>query len=79
MAASFWESTQRRFWMFSKEELTQMREKLCDEDPKLVQMYPLPNWKYLYIYFNQRKSSPSRSEYTSRLEIYLQCQRSPRD
>ncbi|KAK7949069.1 RNA polymerase II holoenzyme cyclin-like subunit [Apiospora aurea] len=54
MAASFWESTQRRYWMFSKEELAQMREKLCDEDPKLVQSYPLPDWKYLYIYFNQQ-------------------------
>ncbi|KAK8093682.1 RNA polymerase II holoenzyme cyclin-like subunit [Apiospora hydei] len=42
MAASFWESTQRRYWMFSKEELAQMREKLCDEDPKLVQSYPFP-------------------------------------
>ncbi|KAK7920257.1 RNA polymerase II holoenzyme cyclin-like subunit [Apiospora marii] len=54
MAASFWDSTQRRFWMFSKEELAQMREKLCDEDQKLVQLYPLPDWKYLYIYFNQQ-------------------------
>ncbi|KAK8106898.1 RNA polymerase II holoenzyme cyclin-like subunit [Apiospora kogelbergensis] len=77
MAASFWESTQRRFWMFSKEELAQMREKLCEEDPKLVQMYPLPDWKYLYIYFNQRKDvpfSPRLNGCVSSTRVLLQAQ-----
>lgn len=56
MAASFWESTQRRFWLFSKDELEQIREKLKDEDSALVQMFPLPEWRQLSIYFNQRRS-----------------------
>ncbi|KAK6826084.1 hypothetical protein PG987_013578 [Apiospora arundinis] len=76
MAASFWESTQRRFWMFSKEELAQMREKLCEEDPKLVQMYPLPDWKYLYIYFNQQiqrlgKRLSIRQQVIASAQIYI--------
>ncbi|KAK7978594.1 RNA polymerase II holoenzyme cyclin-like subunit [Apiospora saccharicola] len=76
MAASFWESTQRRYWMFSKEELAQMREKLCDEDPKLVQMYPLPDWKYLYIYFNQQivrlgKRLSVRQQIVATAQLYI--------
>ncbi|KAI1851642.1 hypothetical protein JX266_003104 [Neoarthrinium moseri] len=54
MAASFWQSTQRRFWIFSKDELEQIRGKLREEDQGLVQMFPLPEWRHLSIYFNQQ-------------------------
>ncbi|KAH8677521.1 cyclin domain-containing protein [Xylariales sp. PMI_506] len=54
MAASFWESTQRRYWLFSKEELEQIRGQINDEDQPLVQMFPLPEWRHLSIYFNQQ-------------------------
>ncbi|KAK0639219.1 cyclin-C [Cercophora newfieldiana] len=54
MAANFWESTQRRHWQFTKDELAAMRQKLEDEDPNLVQMYPLPHLRHLNIYFNQQ-------------------------
>lgn len=54
MAANFWESTQRRHWQFSKDELAAMRQKLDDEDPALVQMFPLPQLRHLNVYFNQR-------------------------
>ncbi|ORY64223.1 cyclin-C [Pseudomassariella vexata] len=54
MAASFWESTQRRFWIFSKEQLAELREKLEDDEHNLVQMFPLPEWRHLSIYFNQQ-------------------------
>ena len=54
MAANFWESTQRRHWQFSKDELATTRQKLDDEDPALVQMFPLPQLRHLNIYFNQR-------------------------
>jgi len=56
MAANFWESTQRRHWQFTKDELAAMRQKLEDEDPNLVQSYPLPHLRHLNIYFNQRTS-----------------------
>jgi hypothetical protein len=53
MAANFWESTQRRHWQFTREQLEDLRKKL--EDEELVQMYPLPALRHLSIYFNQRK------------------------
>jgi cyclin C len=55
MAASFWESTQRRFWIFTKDELERVREKLREDEQSLVQLFPLPEWRHLSIYFNQRE------------------------
>jgi cyclin-C len=57
MAANYWESTQRRFWQFSKQELAELRQKLEDEEQNLVQAYPLPQLRHLSIYFNQRQWS----------------------
>ncbi|KAM7220548.1 RNA polymerase II holoenzyme cyclin-like subunit [Rhypophila decipiens] len=54
MAANYWESTQRKHWQFTKDELAAMRQALEDEDPALVQMYPLPQLRHLNIYFNQQ-------------------------
>ncbi|KAI1471979.1 cyclin-like protein [Daldinia caldariorum] len=56
MAANYWESTQRRFWQFSKDELAQMRDELekSDQAQALVQMFPLPRRTHLNIYFNQQ-------------------------
>ncbi|KAI1353204.1 cyclin domain-containing protein [Xylaria sp. FL0043] len=54
MAANYWESTQRRHWQFSKDELAQMREKLEESEQSLVQMFPLPQRRHLNIYFNQQ-------------------------
>lgn len=55
MSANYWESTQRRFWQFSKEELAARRQKLEDENAELVRMFPLPQPRHMYIYFNQRE------------------------
>ncbi|KAI1428424.1 cyclin domain-containing protein [Xylaria sp. FL1777] len=54
MAANYWESTQRRNWQFSKDELAQMRERLEESEQSLVQMFPLPQRRHLNIYFNQQ-------------------------
>jgi len=54
MAANYWESTQRRYWQFTKAELARLREKLEDEDQNLVQAYPLPQLRHLSLYFNQQ-------------------------
>jgi len=56
MAANYWESTQRKFWQFTKEELAAIRQRLDDADKELVQMFPLPQMRHLNIYFNQRMS-----------------------
>ncbi|RDW75084.1 putative RNA polymerase II holoenzyme cyclin-like subunit [Coleophoma cylindrospora] len=54
MAASYWESSQRRFWTFSREQLDNVRQKLEEEDQNLVQSYPLPELRHLSFYFNQQ-------------------------
>lgn len=56
MAANYWESTQRRHWQFTRQELEDLRKKLEDEDQNLVQMYPLPHVRHLSIFINQRKT-----------------------
>jgi hypothetical protein len=55
MAANYWESTQRRHWQFTKPQLAELRQKLEDEEPNLVQSFPLPQIRHLSIYFNLRK------------------------
>ena len=55
MAANYWESTQRRCWQFSKQELAELREKLEVEEENLVKTFPLPQLRHLSIYFNQRE------------------------
>jgi len=54
MAANYWESTQRKNWQFSREQLEDRRRMLEEEDQSLVQMYPLPQLRHLSIYFNQQ-------------------------
>ncbi|KAK3387274.1 cyclin-C [Podospora didyma] len=55
MAASFWDSTQRRHWLYTREELAAIRYKLEEEDPtSLTHTFPLPDLRHLNIYFNQQ-------------------------
>ena len=56
MAANYWDSSQRKHWQFTKEQLSSMRQRLEDEDPGLVQSFGLPQWRHLNIFFNQRES-----------------------
>ncbi|KAG5922527.1 RNA polymerase II holoenzyme cyclin-like subunit [Claviceps africana] len=54
MSANYWESTQRRHWFFSKDELAATRQKLDDDNIEFVRMFPLPQPRHLAIYFNQQ-------------------------
>ncbi|KAL6413967.1 RNA polymerase II holoenzyme cyclin-like subunit [Ilyonectria robusta] len=75
MSANYWESTQRRYWQFTKEQLASMRQKLEEDNADLVRMFPLPQQRHLNIYFNQREplsprgtaspSSPARRHPTN--------------
>ena len=56
MAANYWASTQYKYWQCSKQELAEKRKKLEDDDRTLVQQYPLPERRFLSIYFNQRET-----------------------
>ena len=55
MAANFWVSTQRRHWLFSREQLAEAREKLKEKDRVAYSQFPLPDQRFLNIYFDQRE------------------------
>lgn len=55
MSANYWESTQRRHWLFTKDQLNAMRAKLEEDNAELGRMFPLPQPRHLYIFFNQRE------------------------
>lgn len=57
MAANYWESTQRKYWQFTKLELSNLRQELEEEDRTLVQTYPLPQIRHISIFFNQGKTA----------------------
>lgn len=65
MAANYWASTQFRYWQFSREDLSDIRQQLEEEDRNLVQQYPLPDRRLLSIFFNQRLLHESPSHVNS--------------
>jgi cyclin C len=56
MAANYWDSTQRKYWTFTKQQLAQERRKNEEVDRALVQQFPLPDRRLLSIHFNHRKN-----------------------
>lgn len=69
MAANYWESTQRKHWQFTKDELVALRQRLDDEDPGLVQVFPLPQLRHLNIYFNQRTDTVASLDINCHFQI----------
>jgi cyclin C len=57
MAANYWDSTQRKYWTFSKKELTETRRALDAEHSQLISQHALPERKTLHLYFFLRKAS----------------------
>ncbi|KAF2267082.1 C/H/G cyclin [Lojkania enalia] len=60
MAASYWESTQRKYWTFTKQQLMLERKKLEESERNLVNLYPLPDRRLLSIYFYHMLSKMAR-------------------
>ncbi|KAF1814112.1 cyclin-like protein [Eremomyces bilateralis CBS 781.70] len=54
MAANYWDSSQRRYWTFTRQELADIRQRLEDKHRHLVQLYPLPDRRLLNIFFCQQ-------------------------
>ncbi|PTB41265.1 RNA polymerase II holoenzyme cyclin-like subunit [Trichoderma asperellum] len=76
MSANYWESTQKRYWLFTKDELASMRQKLEEENTELVRMFPLPQPRHLAIYFNQQllrlgKRLTIRQQAMATAQVYL--------
>lgn len=55
MAASYWHSSQYKYWKYTKPELQSIRKKLEDSERALVQQYPLPDRRLINIYINSRE------------------------
>ncbi len=53
MAANYWTSTQRRFWLFTKDSLADMREENEASDRTIVQQYPLPDHRLINIFVKE--------------------------
>lgn len=58
MAANYWNSTQKKYWTFTKKELAEIRQNLEAESGQIVSQYPLPDRRLLNIYFSHRKIDP---------------------
>jgi hypothetical protein len=57
MASSWWDSTQRKYWTFTKAELDEIRTRLDESEAALIAKYPLPDRRLLNIYFSIRKTT----------------------
>lgn len=57
MAANYWCSSQRLHWQFSRTKLAETRRALEAQDQRITAAYPLPNYRMLSIFFNQRTST----------------------
>lgn len=58
MASNYWASTQYRHWQCPPAVLLAVRQELEDREKQLIQQYPLPEWRHLSLFFNQRKQWP---------------------
>lgn len=53
MAANYWDSTQAKYWTFSKSELAEHRKQLADANQHIYTMFPLQDRRVLNIYMQQ--------------------------
>ncbi|OCK82634.1 C/H/G cyclin [Lepidopterella palustris CBS 459.81] len=60
MAASYWDSTQRKYWTFTKQQLSVERRKLEEAERALVLQFPLPDRRLLSIYFYHQLAKLAR-------------------
>ncbi|XWW93324.1 hypothetical protein V2A60_001257 [Cordyceps javanica] len=76
MSANYWDSTQRRYWLFTKDQLNTMRTKLEQDNHDLVRMFPLSQPRHLAIFFNQQlirlgKRLTIRQQAMATAQVYL--------
>ncbi|EME78775.1 uncharacterized protein MYCFIDRAFT_157508 [Pseudocercospora fijiensis CIRAD86] len=60
MAANYWDSTQAKFWTFSKAELAEVRSELQKANQPLHAKYPVPDRRLMSIYFQQQLTKLAR-------------------
>ncbi|QDS74272.1 hypothetical protein FKW77_003324 [Venturia effusa] len=76
MAADYWNSTQKKYWTFTKKELAEIRRNLEAESGQIVSQYPLPDRRLLNIYFSHQltklaKRMQVRQQALATAQVYM--------
>jgi cyclin C len=53
MAANYWSSTQRRFWLFTRDSLADTREEHAAQDRGILQQHTLPDNRLINLYIKE--------------------------
>lgn len=68
MAANYWTSTQRKYWTFTPEALAELRDDLDKQNAKVVEQYPYPDRRHVFIFLRDRLLQLAK-----RLQFRQQC------
>ncbi|EXJ84182.1 hypothetical protein A1O3_04849 [Capronia epimyces CBS 606.96] len=68
MAANYWTSTQRKYWTFTPEKLTEVRDELEGQNAKVIEQHPYPDPRLMFIFLRDRLLQLAK-----RLQFRQQC------
>ena len=76
MAANYWDSTQAKYWTFTKAELMELRKQLLDNNHQLHAKYPLQDRRIVNIFMQQNlvklaRRMSLRQQAIATAEIYI--------
>lgn len=76
MAANYWDSTQAKYWTFTRQELTNLRTDLAKQNAALHTKYALPDPRHMSIYlqmqlFKLAKRMSLRQQALATAQIYV--------
>ncbi|KAK3046930.1 RNA polymerase II holoenzyme cyclin-like subunit [Extremus antarcticus] len=76
MAANYWDSSQAKYWTYSKSELAEQRNQLQEVNQPLHTKYPLPDRRLLNIYLQQNlvklaRRSTVRQQALATAQVYV--------
>ncbi|PSK59345.1 RNA polymerase II holoenzyme cyclin-like subunit [Elsinoe australis] len=54
MAANYWDSSQSKYWTFTRDELVEMREKMRESNRALHNKYEMPERRHINIFLQQQ-------------------------
>ncbi|QIW99089.1 hypothetical protein AMS68_004607 [Peltaster fructicola] len=76
MAANYWDSTQAKYWTFTRPELASMREELSKTHLTACKKYPLPELRHMSIYMQNQlhklaKPMSLRQQALATAQVYI--------
>lgn len=76
MAANYWDSTQAKYWTFTKAELAVMRDDLSKTHAAAFKKYPLPDLRHMSIYMQNQlhklaKPMSLRQQALATAQVYI--------